>query len=198
MLDLRKKAIALGMAGIMAVSFAACAKTEETTQASQTEATAATDATEATQESQGSQESKDTPAEADKFYFIINGYNLKIGDTFEDVKDKLGKEIKPAEDIGACDPQGRSDFAYFYDGVEVTVHFDGKVTRMYVDEENKGAATLAGIALGDSVDKVKSTLGEPTGEDESSIDYMNDKINMTIRLEGGIVTGIDMSDINAV
>ena len=197
MISLKRRALVLGMAGIMAFSLAACAKNESETQASQSEATAqVTEATQATEDTKASEEQQ-ANAQTGAFAFNINGYDLKIGDVYDDVKDKLGQEIKPAEDIGACDPQGRSDFNHFYDGVDVTVHFDGKVTRMYADVDNKGAATISGIAIGDNADKIKTALGNPEMEDETSIVYMNDQYILSFTLENGSITMIDFSDANA-
>jgi len=184
MLSLRKKALVLGMAAVMAMGFAACAKSEPEP--------AATPATQATQASEQTQASQDA-SQNDPYYFEINGYKLRIGEVYEDIKDKLGKEIKPAEDIGACDPQGRSDYEHYYDGVDVTVHFDGRVTRLYVDGENSGSASLAGkLHVGDKADQITAMFG-PADEPEAPY-YRIDGSCINFNVEGGEILSIDLSD----
>lgn len=191
-----RTALALGMAGIMAVSFAACAKTEETTQASATEATQVTEAsqdTQATQDTQASDASQDTPAVADPNFVLINGFELKVGVKFDDVKDKLGKETAPCEMGENCDPEAPDNFNYYYGGARINVDDKGIVKGIGLESADTEAAFAGKVKVGSNISEVESLLGQPSQIENGSM-YHFETANESYLMftENGIISFISM------
>ena len=148
---------------LLAALFAGCKKTEEKTDP--------------------------TEAEEEGVFVTVNGFNLKVGVAYADVKDKLGKETAPAETIDSCDPD--SDWKqtmHFYDGVIVTEDKDGNIDGIQVQEGD--SALMGKIRIGATKEEVKAVLGEPDTDAEWGIYYESDPmINFYLDEETGLISG---------
>lgn len=158
---------------LLAALFAGCKKTEEN---KKTEEKKTTDPTA-------------TETEEEGVFVTMNGFNLKVGVPYADVKDKLGKEIAPAETIDSCDPN--SDWKqtmHFYEGVIVTEDKDGNIDGIQVQEGD--AALMGKIRIGATKEDVKAVLGEPDTDAEWGIYYESDPmINFYLDEETGLISG---------
>lgn len=148
--------------------------------------------------------SKKVPQEEiDKLVILANGATFRIDDKFDEVKEKLGTEIRPSQTYTPC---GGSDDAqvtsHYYDGYYIDVSSDGIIFRAVISEnENPGSkVTLAGIKLGDSPEDVKKAFNvKPDIADEYTINYELDKfiVSYGLNFEGnGNVNYISIDDIS--
>ena len=120
-------------------------------------------------EPQGDASSKD-------LYAVVNGQEVRLGDSFDEIREGLGEEAKPAEEVEPCD--GDTDWLktiHFYNGISIHHNKDGIVENIDINTYDVGegdALFMGSVKLGDSVDSIKEIFGEPRQEDEWSMDYM--------------------------
>ena len=131
------------------------------------------------------------PAGQDSIFVTVNGTELRIGVPYAELKDKLGSEIKPAEEVLACDPS--SDWKqtmHFYQGVTVSEDKDGLVNSIQI--EGGDAAILGKIGVGSTREEAKAVLGQPDEEDGWSLFYssLQPQIMLTFAEEGGDRVGL--------
>ena len=125
-------------------------------------------------------------------YLTLNGEYITLGLAFADVKDKLGEETAPAEEMYACDPG--SDWKqtmHTYAFGTVTEDKDGVLNSIQI---SSGDATVNGtVGIGATVDKVKAALGEPESEEEGlALYYTFSNVMVNLFLEQNTVTGFNM------
>ncbi len=116
------------------------------------------------------QDSAAEPAEREGIFVTVNGVEVYTGVPYAEYREKLGKEIKPAEEVLACDPG--SDWKqtmHFYQGVTVSEDKDGLVNSIQVEAGD--AAILGKLGIGATREEVKALLGQPDEEDEWSLFY---------------------------
>ena len=103
-------------------------------------------------------------------FVTVNGVELCTGIPYAEYKEQLGEEIKPAEEVLACDPS--SDWKqtmHFYQGVTVSEDKDGLVNSIQVEAGD--AAILGKLGIGSTREEVKALLGQPDEEDEWNLFY---------------------------
>ncbi len=158
-------------------------------------------AAESTAESSADERQPEVPADAafaEKTKIKYNGVTFYTGDTFADIKDKLGKESKPSQKSKPCVPDAHDVEFYYYPGMIVQVNFEGKILEVSVSEEESAGgdgSTAGGLKLGDDLATVKRFLGEPTTEDEYGCTYEEGSCVLKIMLrDGSGVFIINLSD----
>ena len=153
-----KKGMVLLLVWVVAVlSLAGCSKTETDT----------ADSGEAAQTAETASE----PEEA-KIFARVNGQKVYIGLLFADIKDSLGDEIKPSDEILPCG-DGAGDWKriqHYYPGMYIMEDQDGIICEISMSKMHDGeceALVNDQIKLGDSIAALKELLGtEPVQEDE--------------------------------
>ena len=137
----------------------------------------------------------------DKLVLSINGGTFKIGDKYDDVKDSLGKEIKPSQTYSPCGG-GNKITSHYYDGMVIDVTLDGIIYHAVISgyEYPNSEATLAGIKLGATTEEVKKTFDIlPYTDDEYTVNYSFGKyaVSFGLDFEGdGNVNYISIDDFS--
>lgn len=158
---------------------------------SQKEGSANTDAG-----SSSEQSTAEEPEEA-KVFITLNGQKVYIGLTYADIKDSLGDEIKPSEEILPCG-DGGGDWKrviHFYPGTTVTEDQNGIICEVSINMGNDGEAealVMDQIKLGGSVAELKNLMeGTPVSEDEwgATYKYGDAVIQFSATEENGDVLG---------
>lgn len=141
----------------------------------------------------GGEEPVPGEVKAEDLYCVVNGQEVRLGDVYEDIKAGLGEEAKPAEEVEPCDDT--TDWLktiHYYDGVSIHHNIDGIVEHIDINTYDVGegdVSFMGKVKLGDSIEDIKTILGEPRQEDEWSIDYMIDNVYvMIMRTEEGADT----------
>ena len=127
------------------------------------------------------------PADLDKLVVELNGATFMIDEKYEDVKKRLGSEVRPAQTYTPC---GGSDdeqvTTHYYDGYELEETHDGIVYHAKISgiDNPDSKATVAGIKIGDTPDKVRSTFAtKPDSDSEYTINYVFGKIFVSFGLD---------------
>ena len=115
------------------------------------------------------------PAASYDRYFLFNGVEVAPGVKYAEIKDALGAEIKPADDILPCDGSDLyHNVQHYHDGLTVVETKDGVISEIYV-EEGSAALFMGKLGLGASPEDAIAQLGEPRNwplaEDDYSLDY---------------------------
>ena len=163
----------------------------------------ASPATELPQES--NQETAPAPAATGgRMYILYNNTEDALGDTFADLKDSLGEEAAPAQEILPCDGSDLfKDTMHYYQGLSITENIDGiikeiDVSDLYGDVAN--ASLMGQVVVGDTQAKALEVLGEPDNfplaEDDFSLTYQPDNQYVMVYLDPDnnkeTVSGISM------
>ena len=127
----------------------------------------------------------------DGAYVSYNGVNLQINQVFDEVKDKLGAETKPAETIEPCGGGDYIQVIHFYDGFELTTLRDETIVNMSIPMDTNSPATVNGaFTNGASVADIKAVLGDkPDMEDADMISYSLGNAQVNIYLTDGVMNG---------
>lgn len=134
----------------------------------------------------------DGDAAPEGIYITVDGTNLSVGIPFADVKDKLGAEVQPAEELTSCDEN--SDWRqtqHFFEKVTVAEDKDGIIDQVLVLE---GDALLMGkVGIGATKADVIAVLGEPPADGNTAWGLYYDHASVMLDEETGIVTGFILS-----
>lgn len=115
-------------------------------------------------------ESTSEPIDTDGMYMLVNGTRIELGMKFADVKEGLGAQTAPDQELGSCDNPTFVRVVHFYPSMTVTENPDGTIhgmelSSMYMGEGN--AALKGKVRLGTTLAEALAALGEP--ENVSSI-----------------------------
>ncbi len=147
-------------------------------------------------------ENTSDPADTDGMYMLVNGTRVELGMKYADVKEGLGAQTAPDQELGSCDNPDFVRIVHFYPGMTVTENPDGTIwgmelSRMYAGE---GDAALKGIVkLGTSLDAALAALGQPenasSAKDDCMLIYQQDGQIVYIFLDTGnnAVSSISMT-----
>ena len=176
-----KKLLATVTVGVLLLgSLAACGKKDDDKKESTTAATT-------------EDENLLTPDDntSDGAFISYNGVNLSINQTFDEVKDKIGAETKPAETIEPCGGGDYIQVIHFYEGLEVTTLRDETIVNMSIPMDTNSPATINGaFTNGASVADIKAALGDkPDMEDADMISYTSGSAQVNIYLTDGVMNG---------
>ena len=126
-------------------------------------------------------------ADLDKLVISLNGAQVKIGEKMDDVKAKMGTEVKPAQSYTPC---GGSDDAqnitHYYDGLELEETPEGIFYHARVSgyDHPDSKAMICGIKLGDSPETVKEMFEtKPETDSEYTINYTFGTIAVSFGLD---------------
>lgn len=128
----------------------------------------------------------------DSIYTVnYNGTDIALGADAKGVLKALGT-AKDVKELGDCGGLG-AQVKYSYNDLDVyTIKNDKGETVDQITFRNDLVATSKGICIGDSSDKVLSAYGEPTSQSDTEIKYVDGKMVLKFKLEGGNVTDIDL------
>lgn len=126
-----------------------------------------------------------------------NDTYISIGDTFSNVKSKLGAESSPSESIGSC-LTGENVNRYHYNGLDIDTTEAGRVIYFTIMEamgSGPVAETACGVKVGDDLALSNSKFGTPY-DDNGYIFYFSEG-NLRVEIssyEGSSVDFIGISD----
>ncbi len=124
-------------------------------------------------------------------YVDYNGTRIVMGAAADDIIKSLGEPTEKRE-IGDCGGLG-AQVKYSYDSLEVYVlesKTDGNIIDGIIFRDDL-VETPEGVCIGQSVDKAKELLGEPTESDDKSLKYKKDAYVLLLGCESGTITSVD-------
>lgn len=143
------------------------------------------------------------PTDADGMYLLINGARVEPGMRYADVRDCLGGQTAPDQEIGSCDNPSFVRIVHFYPGLTVTENPDGVIWGMELSSvfAGEGDAALKGtIRIGTPLEEVLAILGEPENassvKEDRTLIYQPENQDLYIFLDPDgkdTVTGISMT-----
>ena len=148
-------------------------------------------------------ENPPAPDEADGMYLLVNGTRLELGMPYADVKDGLGTQTAPDQELSSCDDPSYVRIVHFYPGLTVTEAPDGVICGMELSSLFDGetdAALNGAVSLGTTLDAALAALGEPENvssiKDDCMLIYRSDGLDVWIFLDADgnhTVSGISMT-----
>jgi len=196
MMKVRKTLAAILAVSVIGAGMAACSKDDDKK-----------DETEAPAEDTVAEESEDEGTETERavdgidLYFVLNGVEVRLGDSYADIKDQLGDEIKPEDKIVPC--EGDCEYLsiiHTYEGYTVEENYDGVVCNISINGYESGIGDdlfLGQFKYGDSVADVKAAIdAEPADEGDTYIQYfITDTLCCMINNdENGVFQGASVYD----
>ena len=152
-------------------------------------------------------ESTSTPSEntpdptgTDGMYMLVNGTRVELGMKYADVKEGLGAQTAPDQELGSCDDPSFVRMVHFYPGMTITENPDGTIWGMELSSvyAGEGDATLKGsVKLGTTLDAALAVLGQPENassvNDDCMLIYRQDGQDIYVFLDTKTVNGISMT-----
>ena len=140
------------------------------------------------------------PADTDGMYMLLNGTRVELGMKYADVKEGLGAQTAPDQEIGSCDNPDFVRIVHFYPGMTVTENPDGTIWGMELSSmyAGEGDAALKGIVkLGTTLDAALAALGQPENaasiKEDCVLNYRQDGQAIYVFLDADTVSGISMT-----
>ena len=147
-------------------------------------------------------ESTSEPVAADGMYMLVNGTRIELGMKYADVREGLGAQTAPDQELGSCDDPDFVRIVHFYPGMTVTENPDGTIWGIELSSiyAGEGDAALKGkVKLGTTLDEALAALGEPDNsasiKDDCMLNYQQDGQVIYIFLDAdsnNTVSGISM------
>lgn len=125
------------------------------------------------------------------YYITLNDAKIQLGATADDIIDKLG-EYQDRREIGDCGGLG-AQVKYSYPSVEIYV-LESKSEGSVIDQisfRDDLVSTPEGVYIGMTASEAKDILGEPTGENQNSFEYLSGKYLLKITHDGQVIKNID-------
>ena len=141
-------------------------------------------------------ENTSDPADTDGMYMLVNGTRVELGMKYADVKEGLGAQTAPDQELGSCDDPDFVRIVHFYPSMTVTENPDGAIWGMELSSmyAGEGDATLKGtVRLGTTLDVALAALGQPENASSAKDDCM-----LIYQQDGQIVYIFLDADNNAV
>lgn len=93
-----------------------------------------------------SSENTPDPTETDGMYMLVKGTRVELGMKYADVKEGLGAQTAPDQDLGSCDDPDFVRIVHFYPSMTVTENPDGTIWGMELSSmyTGEGDAALKG------------------------------------------------------
>lgn len=176
---MKKKLFAL-MLAVMTISIAACGPKEKDTAGSDggTDAAATESSSAAAQKGAGG------------YTFDASGVTVEVDAPFADIESDLGEPVDFFESESCA--FGDLDKVYTYSGFRIdTYQLEGTDYVSDVVFMDDTISTPEGVAIGDSVDKMKEAYGEPTEEDASQAIYEKGDMKLVFILDGDTIKTIE-------
>ena len=178
-----KKAVILAMTATMTVSMFACgdagSKAESKSETTSSQTTAALSAIRSANQ------------------VIYNNVTFGIGDNMNDILSKLGSSSAPQENVNSC-LSGSAAVKYYYPSLTIEATPAGVIYYIAImDNSYTGSQTpktVKGIAVGSSLDDVKSQCGEATKSGTGNLTYSEDKFSAIYSYKDNKVTSVVIQD----
>ena len=119
-------------------------------------------------------ESTTAPDDTDGMYLLVNGTRITLGMKFADVREALGAQTAPDEELRNCDGSFFGTF-HFYPDLTVGENPDGLIYGIEVNSlfEGEGDAALMGkVRIGTTLEEALAVLGKPDNETTVASDCM--------------------------
>ena len=181
-MKLKKILTTITVGALLMGTLVACGEKKDDT-AAQTTAAAETTAA-------AGEETTAAAVSADNPYISFNGVDVQIGMNWADIKDKLGSETKPVDEIKPCDGGDYIQIMHYFDGLTVTTLRDETVVTLSTEDGGDGATLMGQVKKGDSIDAVKSAMGEPDSIDEYQMNYTKGNASVFVYLENNVVRAV--------
>lgn len=140
------------------------------------------------------------PADTDSMYMLVNGTKVELGMKYADVKEGLGAQTAPDQELGSCDDPSFVRMVHFYPGMTITENPDGTIWGMELSSvyTGEGDAALKGsVKLGTTLETALAALGEPENassvKDDCTLIYRQNGQDIYVFLDADIVSGISMT-----
>lgn len=140
------------------------------------------------------------PADTDGMYLLVNGTRVELGMKYAEVKEGLGAQTAPDQELGSCDDPTFVRMVHFYPGMTVTEDPDGTIRGMELSSmyAGEGDAALKGtVKLGTTLNEALATLGTPDNassvKDDCMLIYRQAGQEIYIFLDSDTVTGVSMT-----
>ena len=182
-----KKFVALCMAIMMLLTFAACGQEQPNDVPQITMGAQQDDPKQETKE-QNTQEVSPTQGAEDPYAFTFSGVALIPGAAFDATK---LPQATSTYQVPSCALEG-TDNVYNYDTFEVTAFNDGKSEFIYsIYFLDPNLTTPEGLALGDTLDKVIDLYGENYTQESTSYTYTSAGTMLIIILQNDTIASIE-------
>lgn len=133
-------------------------------------------------------------------YMLVNGTRVELGMKYADVKEGLGAQTAPDQELGSCDDPSFVRMVHFYPGMTKTENPDGTIWGMELSSvyAGEGDAALKGsVKLGTTLDAALAALGQPENassvNDDCMLIYRQDGQDIYVFLDTKTVNGISMT-----
>ena len=127
---------------------------------------------------------------AEGYVFESNGVSIAVDGEAAAYISGLGEPLSYFESPSCA--FGDLDKIYTYSGFELdTYSFDGIDYVSAVIFKDDSVSTPEGIAIGDSVDKVKEIYGEPESEEPTIISYVKGETKLCFLIQDGSVVSVE-------
>ena len=181
-----KKMIALSLAVLMLLCFAACGQ-EQPNDVPQITMGAQTNNNKET-ESKDPTETTGAAATGEPYAFTFNNVKLIPGAAFDATK--LPKATSTYQ-VPSCALEG-TDNVYNYDSFEITAFNDGKGEFIYsIFFIDPNLTTPEGLALGDNLDKAVKLYGNDYTQQDTACIYESAKTQLILLLQDGSIISIE-------
>ena len=131
-----------------------------------------------------------------KYNIIYNDTEFSIGDNFDKIKEKLGKEAKPSDKSKPCNPYAKGEIAhYYYDGLTIDTNYEGIINYISIDSDTVMLSSK--VKVGMKSEEIKELIGN-IEEDEYSLrtDINNDIYVNMIKNDDGTIMVISIEDMS--
>ncbi len=172
-MKLKKIIATVTIGAVMLGSLTACGSKSDST-------TAATEAATSAEES--------SAASSGNGFVSINGTDLALDMNWNDVKDKLGSETKPADTIQPCDGGDYIQIMHHFDGITVTTLRDETIIGLEPAEGSTEVLVMGKVKKGDNLETIKSALGTPSSESDGMLVYNAGNASVMLYLDNDALT----------
>ena len=148
-------------------------------------------------------ESTAAPDTTTGMYLLVNGARIAPGMRYADVREALGAQTAPDQELGSCDDPTFVRTVHFYPNLTVTENPDGVIWGIELSSMYAGtgdAALLGTVGLGATLDEALAALGAPENAGRAKEDrvliYRQDGLEICVFLDaesGETVSGVSMT-----
>lgn len=132
------------------------------------------------------QENAQTSATDTGFVMTYQGVELALDNDYAAVKEQLGGETKPSNDIPPCDGEGGIMTEHYYEGMILGTDENNSISYLHMDSDSKDhtdIGTKQGLHVGDPIDRAKELYGTPEFESEYVVSFVKDEQTLTCGID---------------
>ena len=182
-----KKIIAMMLALMLVLCLCACGDDATNNDSSKNDNTADNGTNNTNNDGNGSTALSDTPV---GYALTVKGCTFGIGMDAEKVVAKLGEhELTKSESCGAM---GGNDYDYNFGDYVIYANDGNGAIRIYsMSITSDLVETPEGLTIGSTVEEVTGTLGQPTSQTATLLDYEKDGVVLRFSIDDDTVQKID-------